>query len=135
LIPTNDQAHHIAVVAEAKDHLGMVAPDWRGELARYLDFGEEPGGLVCAILDNSLSRAITEDYVPDLAVRARDAFGLISWLVNHAPPGTHGSRMQRMAWQERVSKLVADQFDDEVDVEARDTERPGAPEGQGEAAE
>jgi hypothetical protein len=128
LILTNDQAHHVAIIAEAKDHLGMVAPDWRGELARYLDFGEEPGGLVCAILDNSLRRAISEDYVPELASRAGDAWRLIVWLINHAPPGTHGSREIRLAWQKRVWNIVCDEAEAEEngETETRDTERPPA---------
>jgi hypothetical protein len=123
---TDDQAHHIAIIAEAKDHLGMVHADWRGELARYLDFGEEPGGLVCAILDNSLRQAITADYVPELSARAGDAFGLITWLVNHAPPGTHGSRVQRLDWQARVARIMAEQVDEQEFELERDTLPPGA---------
>jgi hypothetical protein len=113
--------HHVAVVAEAKDHLTDVAPELRAGLARYLELGLEPGGFLCAVLDNDLSEAVGR--CADFAALKP----LCLWLDNHAPTDCWGSKEKRLAWQERVSKLLAQPVgDDEPELEPRDTERPPA---------
>jgi hypothetical protein len=115
---------HVALVTEAKLHLGIVAPSLRGQLARYLDLGQQPDSLLCSVLDSDDFAIVEAEHVP--------MTGLFWWLARFAPPECHGTRERRIAWQVRVAAMVAGE-DDEVENLVRDTERPGAPES--EAAE
>jgi hypothetical protein len=118
--------HHVALATEAKSHLGIGAPSLRGQLARYLDMGTEPGSLLCSVLDSDDLAVIEAGNVPPLA-------GLFWWLAKHAPRECYGSKEKRLAWQKRVWDLICDEAEAEENGEIRDTERPGAPES--EAAE
>jgi hypothetical protein len=118
----DDLALHIALTTEAKSHLGIVAPELRGQLARYLDIGAEPDSLLCAVLDSEELAVIEAGNVPPLA-------GLFWWLAKHAPRECYGTREKRLAWQKRVWDLICDDAEaEENGVEVRDTERPSAPE-------
>lgn len=115
---TDDQSAHIALVETAKKHLGMVAPDFRGQLARYLDLGEEPRDpMLIGMLDSSLGDSFY--------LRAGELATVFAWLAHHAPKECWGTRESRLAWQAHVS-AIATQVADEDGVELRDTERPAA---------
>jgi hypothetical protein len=116
-------AEHRVVTAKAKDHLGMVLPEYRGQLVRFVDLGEEPSALVCSVIDGHFH------YPPPAELT-----GIALWLAYHAPAECWGSRGRRIAWQVRVAAMVAGE-DDDVENLVRDTERPGAIEEEDEAAQ
>jgi|1185.fasta_scaffold09525_3 hypothetical protein len=105
-------------VTLAKSALTIVSPALRGQLARYLDLGEEPSALVCNAIDGHASTLGPE------------SAGLLWWLAHNAPAECWGSREKRLAWQlERAAELAAE-WADETIVEglngyARDTDVTG----------
>lgn len=102
---TLTREQHASLVAEAVEHLGMVPAHLAPGLSRYLVFGIEPGGLLCAVIENNLNRAIVR-----VQGRPDDAFdelrALTRWLYNHAPGQCWGSKEKRLAWQRDVAALV-----------------------------
>lgn len=122
----DEYAHHVAIVAEAKERLGLVASKLRGQLARYLELGEMPGPEVCAALDG-------------IPIEGAELAGLFSWLMSYAPRACwgFGNPLPRHVWQERVAKLAEDAMAEAAereDAEPHDTVRPG-PDGTQEAAQ
>lgn len=118
LIPA-DHAEHRAMVQEAKEHLGKVAPRYRAQLARFLDLGEEPESmLLLAVLDADLvGVAVWTNSAVELGA-------LVLFLRNHAPTACHGSHEKRLAWQARIAELVATEPEEDVDPETADTDPP-----------
>jgi hypothetical protein len=97
-------AHHYAVVADAKQNLGIVPENLRGGLARYLDLGIEPGRFLCSVLENDLAGATLRcsDELVEVCLMS-----LASFLWNYAPSESHGSKEKRLAWQAKVSAMHA----------------------------
>lgn len=120
---TPAQAHHAELVAEAKKQLGKVPGHLRGELARFLDLGEQPRELLCAVLDNELCLTLT--LVSDVQALP----GLVEWLCTDAPEECWGSYATRVEWQARVAAIASggDVDEEPEDNEPHDTERPPLP--------
>ena len=57
-----------------------------GGLIRYFEDGIEPGGFLCALLDNDLMGAAGK--ADSMNLRSFHAYAM--WLYNHAPHGSYG---------------------------------------------
>ena len=63
-------------------------------IARYVSHGVSPGGFLCAVIDNNLSRAIGNgDDVSRAAI-----VEIVGWFYNEAPRGCWGDAKRHKAW-------------------------------------
>lgn len=83
---------------EALSHFGEVPEHLRGGLIAYLDHGQEPGGFLCALLENDAIGVLT---------RAGGAFtveqlrNLATIIATYWPGDAHGCLTTRLCWQDK----------------------------------
>jgi hypothetical protein len=108
-----DRVEHRAMVAPAKEKLGLAPPEIRGQLARYLDLGEEPESIF-------LRRALANNFHGAVITCSNPAAlkPLAELLFTQMPAVAWGSPERCLAWQQRVAELVAE----EGELERHDTE-------------
>lgn len=77
-----------------------IPADMQGALIRYVDHGIDPGGFLGSVIDNDLEESIgraDQRNLPLIPV-------YVTWLVNRAPAGCHGSREKRIVWMISFTK-------------------------------
>lgn len=67
-------------------------------ILRYILYGIEPGGFVCAVIDNDLKECFMRGDEENLS----NLRGIVSWFYNHAPEMCWGSPERRKRWQESL---------------------------------
>jgi hypothetical protein len=87
----------VAVITpEGLEALRELVPEHlRDGLQLYVERGVEPGGFLCAVLENDLFGAFRHGSESSL----RGIHGLCMWIYNYAPRPVWGDRATRLAWQ------------------------------------
>lgn len=95
-----ESERHRVIIAEAIEALTTVPEHLRAGLRRYIEHGVEPGGFLCAAIENDFVGAVSRWHGFHSGVQE-----VVSFLHNFMPPPAWGSKERRLAWQAATKAL------------------------------